>query len=107
MKILKEYAFHSFGAANGEKLPISEWADGKIRELTKGEDFNCTITTIQVKLRKYAKMNGMKVRISAKKDGVAAIVQFTKMTAAELERKRIEETPVAPVDANPAGKAKK
>jgi len=104
-KVLKDYQFHTgFGHGNGEVLPISDWADGKIRELTRGEDFQCSTITLQVKLRKYAKQQGLKVRISAKRDGDSAIVQFTTpeemddRRLADQERKRLVESPVSSVD---------
>ncbi len=79
MKILPSYEFGSFGTSNGEVLPIADWADGRIRELTHGTDFNCSPITLSVKLRKFAKANGMRVRIAkATKGSPIAVIQFIK-----------------------------
>jgi hypothetical protein len=77
-KVLASYEFKSFGSNGGSKLPWSEWADGKIRQLQRGEDFECKGVTVATMARSYAKKNGLKVKVSHKKGSDVVVLQFSK-----------------------------
>lgn len=43
--------------------PFDEWADGRVRRLTRGADFECSPLSMQRQLRRYAAANGVAVSI--------------------------------------------
>lgn len=94
-RILNDFEFRS--TENRQSHPWSVWADGKIRELVRGSDFNCKTTTVATQARGYAKKNGMKVRISAPKDSDNIVLQFIKVNA---------EAPAPAATEAPTGKRK-
>jgi hypothetical protein len=79
-KILSSFEFRE--PVGKSTYDWKELADGKIRELTKGTDFNSKAQTVAMMARKYAKKNGLKVHVSAKKDGDTVVLQFYKPDAA-------------------------
>lgn len=60
----------------------AEWADGKIRELTAGEDFprKYRPEDVQVRAHNYARTSGIKVR-TQKINNQKIVVQFYKPAA--------------------------
>lgn len=74
MKVLESFEFKEFGA-RGEKRDYDTLLDGRIRELTQGEDFQCKVSTFCIGCRKAAKAKGLKVRLSAPKDGDTVVLQ--------------------------------
>ena len=103
-RVLDKFDFPTFGGGAKESHPWATWADGKIRQLKHGDDFNCKLQTICQQARNYGKKNGLKVRINAPKGGDVVTLQFLK--AEELERRRREEAAAA-VTGETSGKAKK
>ena len=80
-----------FGSS-GNSYDWNRWADGTIWELTKGEDFQSKPQTAAQQARKWAKAQGMRVRVSAEKDGTKVILQFIRKDAEPQQPERTETT---------------
>ena len=81
MKVLDKFDFPTFGSGSREQRDWELLLDGKIRELTKGTDYECKSQTLAMQARAAAKKRGLKVRASAKKDGDTVILQAYKPSA--------------------------
>ena len=71
-EILNEFNFEK---SNRSKYPMEEWADGQIRKLYIGKDFNCSLSTLKHKLMGYAKETGRVLRSKNLEDG-NIVIQF-------------------------------
>lgn len=79
-EILKDFVFTS-PTDRRRVFPWAEWADGKIRELTAGEDFprKYKLEEVQTRAHIYARNHGMKAR-TQKINNRKIVVQFYKPT---------------------------
>ncbi len=68
--VLKNFTFPRLASA----LPWDKWLDGRIWELTEGEDFKVKIATMRLKAFAEAKKKGGKVRTNLR--GNAIVIQF-------------------------------
>jgi len=68
--VLKNFTFPKLQAA----LPWDKWLDGRIWQLTAGEDFKVKINTMRLKAFLEAKKKGGKVRTNIR--GNTIIIQF-------------------------------
>jgi hypothetical protein len=50
--------------------PWDEWFDGNFWRLIQGEDFDCSIRSMEHQLRKKAVSKGLKVSVNQEDDGV-------------------------------------
>lgn len=64
--------------SGGSKYPLDEWLNGKILELTFGEDYHCQPENLRATLSKAAKDRGGKVRTALVNDKKSLVVQFVK-----------------------------
>ena len=69
-KVLKKFLFRKTAAA----CPWDQWLDGRIWELTHGEDFTSKPMTFKLAARRTARLRGGELR--ANLDGNKLIIQF-------------------------------
>jgi hypothetical protein len=92
-KTLKSFDFKAFGAGSGRQYDWDKFLDGKIYVLTKGEDFDCEVNTINTMVRKQAQNRYKKVQVSVDKDAGTVTLKATDMT--DAERKALDEKKAA------------
>ena len=76
-KVLEEF---SFKFSSKSKYPWDEWSDGRIYEIKKGIDFNCSVTGMQSQIRMRARSTSKEndqVRVSIGEDDTI-VFQFYK-----------------------------
>jgi hypothetical protein len=73
--VLNSFEF-SRGRGRKSKYPWDEWADGQIRRLVQGEDFDVKLETIIQSAYHHAKKNGVKVKVTKDSDK-SVVVWFT------------------------------
>lgn len=56
-----------------EKYPWAEWLDGQARLLTKGEDFDCSITSFRPLAHVAARRHGKEIETRTMSDSVVAL----------------------------------
>ena len=68
----------SFPALPARQYPWEEWLDGRVWQLTKGEDYNSRATTVIANARLQAKRRGgsLRTRLLKHEDGEQIVVQF-------------------------------
>ena len=69
-KILKTYQKQKKKPGPVPKYPWERWFDGKIRLLEQGEDFTCSIPSMEDNVRKAAKRMGFSVIVHQEEGGI-------------------------------------
>lgn len=65
------------------KYPMAEWADGQPRLLTRGEDFECQVSSVLASLSRYCRQKNMKLysrRVSEDSFAVQAVIRKPELT---------------------------
>ncbi len=76
-KVLKSHDWNR-GRNRKTKYPWAEWSDGQIRFITKGKDYDCKTSSIQLAARSYARSQQMKARTEISSDPEGLFFQFYK-----------------------------
>lgn len=69
-KILKNYQKQKKRPGPSPKYPWESWFDGKTRLLVQGEDFDCSIPSMEDNVRKAAKRMGFLVIVHQEEGGI-------------------------------------
>jgi len=89
-KVLKNYKPPKRKSGRVPIYPWSTWLDGKTRRLTRGQDFQCELATMDDNCRKAAKACGLKVRVNREPETHSIVVRAFKVdgkVAKRLKRK--------------------
>ncbi len=70
MKTLKNFEFRAPVSRTGASYDWATLLDGKIRQLTEGEDYSCKAATFCTLLRNHAKKAGVSVRTTKVEGGL-------------------------------------
>lgn len=69
-KILKKYTKQKKKPGPRPKYPWDKWFDGKIRLLVHGEDFTCSILSMEDNVRKAARRADFQVIVHQEDNGI-------------------------------------
>lgn len=76
-KVLKEHEFpRPNRKARHQEYPWDKWLDGKIRKLTRGEDFFATVTSFRTVTYRAAAVRGVRVVTDRIDDNTIVIQAF-------------------------------
>ncbi len=87
--------FPDAGQATSRRYPWSEWTDGGVWEIRRGEDYDAATENMRVNLHMKAKSLGQKVKTKKVIDGAGLVFQFLDSEETEAVRMSEEREPEA------------